>query len=66
MGEAPKALQCYQNAVSYADADDSSYELLMSICGQMAELYHSQHLSTSELDVQEKVLRDFVLVEEKR
>ena len=51
MGEAPMALQCYQNAVDKADTLDSrcNYKLLTSIYGQMAEIFHKQNLPTDEI-----------------
>ena len=51
-GEAPAALQSYQDAVDHADtlSTDCDYHRLMSIYGQMAELYHAQNLPEDELD----------------
>lgn len=51
MGEAPMALQCYQEAVECADTLDSrcNYKLLTSIYGQMAEIFHRQNLPTDEI-----------------
>ena len=51
MGEAPAALQCYQDAVDHADtlSGDCDIRRLMSVYGQMAELYHAQNLPTEEL-----------------
>ena len=50
-GEAPQALECYQQAIDCADttAADCNFRLLMSINGQMAELFHAQNLPTDEL-----------------
>lgn len=52
MGEAPAALQCYQDAIDSADtlSSDCDYRRLMSVYGQMATLYHSQNLPTDELE----------------
>ena len=51
-GEAPAALQSYQDAVDRADtlSSDCDYRRLMSIYGQMATLYHHQRMPTDELD----------------
>ena len=53
MGEAPHALDCYQTAVSRADttSSDCNYRLLMSVYGQMDELYYKQNLPQNELEV---------------
>jgi len=51
MGEAPQALECYQDAIAAADttAADCDYCLMMSINGQMAGLFHAQNLPQDEL-----------------
>ena len=51
MGEAPMALQCYQDAVDKADtlSGDCNYRLLTSVYGQMAEIYHKQNLPLDEI-----------------
>jgi hypothetical protein len=51
MGEAPAALQSYQDAIDRADtlSDDCDYPRLMSVYGQMAELFHAQNLPHDEL-----------------
>ena len=56
LGEAPQALQCYQEAVAYADtmADGS---LLFRIYGQMAELYDAQNLPHDEIAVMQEIQR---------
>lgn len=53
MGEAPAALECYQNAVDRADtlAEDCDYQRLMAVYGQMADLYHAQNLPEDEIAV---------------
>ena len=52
MGEAPAALQSYQDAVDCADtlSRDCDYRRLMSVYGQMAELFHAQNLPKDELE----------------
>jgi hypothetical protein len=56
MGEAPAALQCYQDAVDHADtlSNDCDIRRLMSVYGQMATLFHAQNLPTDE---QEAILQ---------
>lgn len=51
MGEAPMALQCYQEAVECADttSKECNYRLMTSIYGQMAEIFHKQNLPTDEI-----------------
>ena len=53
MGDAPQALQCYQDAVDRADtlASDCDYHRLMAVYGQMADLFHAQNLPEDELTV---------------
>lgn len=43
-GEAPQALQCYQDAADYADttAADCDYAQLARVSGQMAQVFYSQ------------------------
>ena len=58
MGEAPQALQCYQNAVELADTTNhQTLHLLMKVYGQMASLYHAQGLPQDEIAVKEKQLK---------
>ncbi len=49
--EAPMTLQCYNEAVDIADtlSPDCDYRILMSVYGQMADLYYSLHLPKEEL-----------------
>jgi len=56
MGEAPMALQCYQDAVDKADtlSQDCNYRLLTSVYGQMAEIFHKQNLPEDEIEVRRK------------
>jgi len=57
MGEAPAALQSYQDAIDRADtlSSDCDYRRLMSVYGQMAELFHAQNLSEDELEQRQKI-----------
>jgi len=50
-GEAPMALQCYQDALAAADttAADCDYYILVALNGQMADLYHLENLPDNEL-----------------
>ena len=56
MGEAPAALQSYQEAVDCADttSSDCDYRRLMSIYGQMADIFHAQNLPEDELEICDK------------
>ena len=55
-GEAPMALQCYQDALDCADttAKDFDFYTLSSAYSQMATLYHSQLLLTNEIEARKK------------
>jgi len=55
-GEAPMALQCYQDAVDAADttAKDFDFYTLSSAYSQMATLYHKQLLLTYEIEARRK------------
>ena len=55
-GEAPMALQCYQDALDYADttAKDFDFYTLSSAYSQMATLYHKQLLLTYEIEARRK------------
>ena len=50
-GEAPMALQCYQDAANYADttAADCDYAQLARVYGQMAQVFYSQGLYQEQL-----------------
>ena len=52
MGEAPAALQSYQDAVDRADttSTDCDIKRLMSVYGQMATLFNVQNLPTDEIE----------------
>ena len=54
MGDAPRALECYQNAAERADtlSVDCDYGLLCKIHSQMASLFHYQELYQEELKEQ--------------
>ena len=56
MGEAPMALQCYQDAVDKADtlSGDCNYALLSCIFSQISTVYHSQLLLSNEIEAQKK------------
>ena len=56
MGEAPQALQCYLDAIDCADtiSSDCEFQGLMAVYGQMAELYHAQHLPYNEISAAKK------------
>jgi len=51
MGEAPQAVDCYQEAVSCADtlAQDCDYHTLAAVYGQMSILFHEQFLPDDEI-----------------
>lgn len=51
LGEAPQALQCYQDAVE----TDSDPSLLIKVYGQMAELYDAQNLPSDEISAMQKI-----------
>jgi len=63
MGEAPAALQSYQDAIDRADtlSPDCDYRRLMSVYGQMAELFHAQNLPEDEL-VQRTMIGKYALL----
>ena len=51
MGEAPKALQAYYDAIECADTTSSScnYNTLKGVYGQMAQIFHKQDLPHDEI-----------------
>ena len=53
MGEAPIALECYQQATEMADTtrEDCDLYTLYAIYGQMANLFHEQYLPEHEMQV---------------
>lgn len=56
MGEAPKAVNSFQNAIEAADttASDFSFATLSCAYSQMAEIYHFQLLLTNEIEARNK------------
>ena len=56
MGEAPRAVDCYLDAIACADtvAADCDFWMMASIYGQMATIYHKQLLLTNEIDAHRK------------
>ena len=60
LGEAPQALQCYQNAVETASnpsegGEKGEISLLIKVYGQMAELYDAQNLPSDEISAMQKI-----------
>lgn len=55
---APMALRCYRDAVSYADttAADCDYRRLSSIYGQTADLFHRQRAPRLEIEAEQKAI----------
>ena len=51
LGEAPRALECYQHAAEQADTTRKDCDLytLCAVYGQMADLYHFQNLPMNEI-----------------
>ncbi len=51
MGDAPRALECYHDAIDKADTTsaDCDYKLLSRVYGQMAGLYSKQYLPDEEI-----------------
>ena len=51
LGEAPRALECYQHAAEQADttSEDCDLHQLHLIYGQMADLYYAQYLPEDEM-----------------
>ena len=56
MNDAPKAIECYKQALCYADTtdDNCNYNTLFRIYGQMAPLYLDNHLYTEALIAHQK------------
>ena len=59
MGEAPRAVDCYLDAIAYADttAADCDFWMMASVYGQMARLYHHQLLLSHEKDAYRQASR---------
>ena len=57
-GEAPMALQCYQQAIEHADttAKDCDYAQLSRVYGQMGMLYYRQNLLHRQLSATNKAI----------
>ncbi|MBR6938408.1 MAG: hypothetical protein IKH63_12680 [Prevotella sp.] len=57
MGEAPIAIECYQQATEMVDTTSKDCDLrtLASIYGQMADLFHLQYLPDDEMNAIKKV-----------
>ena len=55
---APMALRCYRDAVSYADttATDCDYRRLSRIYGQMADLFNRQRAPRLEIEAERKAI----------
>ena len=51
-GEAPMALECYQNAAEFADtlSEDCDYPQLARVYGQMAQIFYEQGLYREQLE----------------
>ena len=64
LGEAPQALQYYQDALDIADAIGStcSQDVLLGILGQMSFLFHQQYLPHDELYVRERHLHYAIMM----
>jgi tetratricopeptide (TPR) repeat protein len=56
MGEAPQAINSYQNAIDAADTTiaDFNFQTLVCVYSQIAEIYHNQLLLTNEIEVRKK------------
>ncbi len=58
MGEAPQAIEAYQQAIEYADTTQSDCDLrtLRSIYGQMAYVFYSQNLPEKFIEAENKYI----------
>ena len=58
-GEAPMALQCYQDAIDCADtlSADCDYAQLARVYGQMAEVFYYQGVYKQNIDFQRKAVK---------
>ena len=56
LGEAPQALDCFHDAIDRADttATDCDYRLMMSVYGQIANIFNRQNLPQDELEALER------------
>ena len=59
LGEAPRAVDCYQEAVDCADtlADDCDYRTLGCIYSQMGDVFHQQMLLNDEINVRKHAMK---------
>ena len=59
LGDAPRALECYHDAVSKADtaSADCDFQRLSRIYGQMADLFHAQRSPQFEKEAELKAIR---------
>ena len=59
MGDAPRALECYHDAVSFADTTsaDCDYKQLSRVYGQMAELFHKQRSPQFEKEALQQTIK---------
>ena len=57
MGDAPRALECYHDAIDKADTTsaDCDYKLLSRVYGQMAGLYRRQNMLTQSIEHLDKM-----------
>ena len=63
MGQAPQALQCYQDAADCADttAADCDYQRLMAVYGQTASLFYDQIMPRHQIEALKKQHRYAIL-----
>ena len=56
LGEAPRAIECYQDAATRADTTkkDCNYHMLASVYAQLAKVYHQQLLFNYELEAHQQ------------
>ena len=66
MGEAPRAVDCYLDAVACADttAADCDFSLLARVYSQMADLYHKQLLLSYEIESDRRSSHYFFLAKD--
>ncbi len=59
MGDAPRALECFHDAVSFADTTsaDCDFQRLSRIYGQMADLFHKQRSPQFEKEAELNAIR---------
>ena len=66
MGDAPRALQCYLDAVDRADtlSGNCDFKQLMKAYGQMAELFHAQNLPHDEIRANAQTMKYALLAKD--